>query len=329
MATSCDDINLDFTHTFLPAVYILVFIIGFTGNCWGLKTVFRNWKKVGNINLFLLNLGVADLLYVFSLPLLVTYYLEGSRWSFGYASCVVTRFCFNLNLYGSIGFLTCICVYRYLGIVYTMETLGRIKTRHSAGICALVWVLVLAQILPDAIMFDKSKPNSSESCFDTTGNESLRNYLPYSIGWSFTGFGIPLLIIIFCYGHVAVVLATRAKASARLLKQRCLKLVIILVLLFSVCFIPYHVLRNLNLATRILKMEGKCRPHFGSVYLAHQVSRGLASTNSAINPLIYLLGNDGFAERCRALRARARASFSRLTGVVVYRHAQEVESADV
>ncbi|KAL4655665.1 P2Y purinoceptor 1-like [Arapaima gigas] len=324
--THCE-INLDFTHTFLPTIYTLVFIIGFAGNCWGLRTVHQNWGKLGNINVFVLNLGVADLLYVFSLPFLVVYYMGRSRWTFGYALCIATRFCFNLNLYGSIGFLTCICVYRYLGIVYTMETMGRIKVRHSMAICVLVWALVLAQIVPDTY-FDKSAGNSTDSCYDTTGNEHLHTYLPYSIGWSITGFGIPLLIIMFCYGHVTVVLATKANVS-ELLKQRCLKLVIILVLLFSVCFIPYHVFRNLNLVTRIRKLEGKCQPRYADVYIAHQVSRGLASMNSAINPLVYLLGNDNFLQRCQQLHASARTTFSRLTGIVVYRKPLDAESADV
>jgi hypothetical protein len=45
---------------------------------------------------------------------------------------------------------------------------------------------------------------------------------------------------------VVVVLATNANVNA-LLKQRCLKLVIILTILFAICFIPYHVFRYLNL----------------------------------------------------------------------------------
>ncbi|XP_048877878.1 P2Y purinoceptor 1-like [Brienomyrus brachyistius] len=322
----CTEINLDFTHTFLPIVYILVFIIGIIGNFWGLYSVRKNWRKLGNINIFVLNLGVADLLYVFCLPFLVVYYYNKSIWIFGKTFCMVTRFCFNLNLYGSIGFLTCICIYRYLGIVHTMEVMGRIKTRHSMGISVLVWCSVLIQIIPD-MFFEKTPKNSSDSCYDTTADERIRDYLPYSIGWSITGFGVPLFVILWCYGHVAVVLATRANVDA-LLKQRCLKLVIILIILFSVCFIPYHVLRNLNLVTRIFKQDGTCHETYKDIYVAHQVSRGLASMNSAINSLIYLLGNDDFLLRFHGFSTRARMSLSRMAGVVIYKKPQESDSID-
>ncbi|XP_036387729.1 P2Y purinoceptor 1-like [Megalops cyprinoides] len=322
---TCAKIDLDFTHTFLPTVYVLVFVIGLLANCCGLKSVLTSWKKLGNINIFILNLGVADLLYVFTLPFLVVYYAANSRWIFGRTFCKVTRFCFNLNLYCSIGFLTCISIYRYLGIVHPMKVMGRITRRHSVAISILVWLLVIIQILPD-MFFDKTPRNSSDACFDTTANDLIDLYLPYSIGWTFTGFGVPLIIIVGCYGHVAVVLASKANVNA-LLKQRCLKLVVMLIVLFSVCFIPYHVLRNLNLKTRILKRDGTCHASFDDIYLAYQVSRGLACMNSAINPLIYLVGNDDFLVRFHEISKRARMSVAQVTGVRKYRKPPDTDSS--
>ncbi|KAI4873422.1 hypothetical protein NFI96_003499 [Prochilodus magdalenae] len=322
--SSCPRIDLPFTHRFLPTIYILVFIIGATANVCGLKSVYSGWKKLGNINVFILNLGVADLLYVSTLPFLVSYYATSSTWVFGQTFCKITRFCFNLNLYGSIGFLTCISLYRYLGIVHTMKVMGKISTRMSVAISALVWTLVFVQIMPD-MYFDKSKPNSTESCFDTTTDQWIRDYLSYSLGWTFTGFVVPLVIILLCYGHIIVVLTTRDNVDS-LLKQRCLKLVIMLTVLFSICFIPYHVFRNLNLRTRILKMEGTCHKSFDDIYLAHQVSRGLVCMNSAINPLIYLVANDEFLMRLHGMSQRARLSIMQLTGVSIYRRPQEVDS---
>ncbi|XP_071758904.2 P2Y purinoceptor 1-like [Centroberyx gerrardi] len=322
--SSCERINLPFTHTFLPAVFVVVFVVGTFSNFWGLRSVCTGWTKIGNINIFMLNLGVADLLYLFTLPFLVAYYAQNSKWVFGQTFCKVTRFCFNLNLYGSIGFLTCISIYRYLGIVHPMRVMGKITSGHSVAISALVWLLVLIQILPD-MFFDKSHPNSSHACFDTTSDELIRSYLPYSIGWTITGFAIPLLIILVCYGHVIVVLATKANVNP-LLKQRCLKLVVILVLLFSICFIPYHVFRNLNLKTRILKQDGTCHASFDDIYIAHQIGRGLACLNSAINPLIYLVGNDDFLMRFHHFSKRARMSVAGWTGAVLYRKPTEADA---
>ncbi|XP_063072429.1 P2Y purinoceptor 1 [Engraulis encrasicolus] len=313
----CERIDLDFTHVFLPTVYVLVCVIGFFANVFGLKSMCRRWRTLGDIKYFILNLGIADLLYVSTLPFLISYYAADSTWQFGTVFCKVTRFCFNLNLYGSIGFLTCICVYRYIGIVYPMKIKTIVNTRLSVTISAIVWTLVVMQILPD-MFFEKSPPNSSLACFDSTGNNFIKDYLPYSIGWTVAGFLIPLLVIIVCYGHVAYVLMTKANINT-LLKQRSLKLILFLTVLFSVCFLPYHILRNLNLSTRILKMEGTCHPIFDDIYIAYQVSRGLACLNSAINPIIYLVGNDEFLMRLHSLSKRTRRSLAQITGVVAYR----------
>ncbi|XP_053171063.1 P2Y purinoceptor 1-like [Scomber japonicus] len=322
---NCSSINLSFTHSFLPPVFITVFVVGMVSNIWGLRSVYTSWKNIGNINIFMLNLGVADLLYLFTLPFLVYYYSGNSHWQFGQPFCKVTRFCFNLNLYGSIGFLTCISIYRYLGIVHPMKVMGKITSCHSLAISALVWIVVIIQILPDMFFEKNDLKYKPYSCFDTTSDDRIREYLPYSIAWTVIGFAVPLVIILLCYGHVVVVLATKANINP-LLKQRCLKLVVILVILFSICFIPYHVFRNVNMKTRISKLDGVCHPSFRNIYIAHQVGRCLACLNSAINPLIYIVGNDEFLMRLHHLSKRARMSVVVLTGAVLYRKTVDLDS---
>ncbi|XP_034058461.1 P2Y purinoceptor 1-like [Gymnodraco acuticeps] len=321
--SSCTRVSFDFTHTFLPPVYILVFIVGLLANGWGLKSLLQKWKKLGNINVFVFNLGLADVLYLFTVPLLMVYYFMGSKWIFGDVLCKITRFCFNLNLYGSIGFLTCISVYRYLAIVHPMRVMGRITVLHSVGISVLVWLLVSIQIVPD-MFFSKTFGNKPGKCYDTTGKFYVEDYLKYSLGWTLTGFCIPFLIALGCYGHVIVVLC-RTNTTDKVLKQRCLKLLFILILLYSVCYIPYHVLKNLNLWSRVLSKQRKCRKWFDGVYIAHQISRGLVCLNSALNPLVYLHGEENIPAQLGQLLLRARETFSRLSNSNSVRVAQTAD----
>uniref|UniRef100_A0A3Q3WXQ4 G-protein coupled receptors family 1 profile domain-containing protein n=1 Tax=Mola mola TaxID=94237 RepID=A0A3Q3WXQ4_MOLML len=279
----------NFTGRFLPPIYISIFIIGLAANGWGLKSLRHNWKKLGNINVFVLNLGITDILYLLTLPFLVAYYFMESKWIFGEAFCKMTRFCFNLNLYGSIGFLTCISVYRYLAIVHPMRVMGRITVTHSVAISLMVWLLVSVQSLPD-MFYSKTSMNTTEKCYDTTHELYVEDYLKYSLGWTFVGFCIPFLITLGCYSHVIVVLC-RTNTTDQMLKQRCLRLLIVLILLFSVCYIPYHVLKNLNLWSRVLSKHRICNEWSNGVYIARQISRGLVCLNSALNPLVYLQGN--------------------------------------
>ncbi len=302
--TFCLPVNFAFEHKFQPPVYILVFIVGLVANGWGLKSLLHNWNKLGNVNLFILNLGLTDILYLLTFPFLVAYYFMESKWIFGDAFCKITRFCFNLNLYGSIGFLTCISVYRYLAIVHPMKVMGRITATHSVSISVLVWLLVSVQSLPD-VFYHKALENDPEKCFDTTNETFVEDYLKYSLGWALTGFCIPLLITLSCYGHVIVVLC-RTNTIDKVLKQRSLKLLFVLMLLFSICYIPYHVLKNLNLYSRVLSKQNICHDWGNGVYIAHRISRGLVCLNSALNPLVYLHGGEDTPGPLRKLLQRAR-----------------------
>nr|XP_015822436.2 P2Y purinoceptor 1 [Nothobranchius furzeri] len=291
-----------FEHRVLPSLYIFVFIVGLLANGWGLKSLLYNWKKLGNINIFVLNLGLADILYLLTLPLLMVYYFKGSKWIFGDVLCKITRFCFNLNLYCSIGFLTCISVYRYLSIVYPLRVKGRLTTTHSVVITVTVWMLVGVQSLPD-MFFPKTSTNVSEQCFDTTTLSYIDRYLKYSVSWTFTGFCIPFVTTLGCYGHMAYVLC-HTNTIDNILKQKCLKLFFISMLLFSVCYTPYHVFKNLSLYSRVLRSRNMCTNWDNLVFSARQASRGLVSFNSALNPLVYLHVNEDIGAQLRKLLQR-------------------------
>ncbi|XP_039894085.1 P2Y purinoceptor 1-like isoform X3 [Simochromis diagramma] len=305
----------NYEHVTLPAVYTFVFIIGLGANGWAVKSLLQKWKILGHINVFLLNLGVANFLFLPTLPFLSAYYFMRNKWIFGDAFCKITRFCFNLNLYGSIGFLTCISVYRYLAIVHPMRVMGKITVTLSVVISVLVWLLVSVQSLPD-MFYPKTSANNThtnrtEKCHHTTSTEYVENYLKYSVGWTLTGFVMPLLILLGCYGHVTLVFC-RKNTINKVVKQRSLRLLFILILLFSVCYIPYHIFKNLSLYSRVLFSTNKKYPSWDKrVFCAHQISRGLVCLNSVLNPLVYLHVMDILAQLQQLLQ-RFRQTFTRL-----------------
>ncbi|XP_020773595.2 P2Y purinoceptor 1-like [Boleophthalmus pectinirostris] len=305
--------DITFADRFLPPVYILVFIIGLSANIWGLKFLLQNWKKFGHINIFVFNLGLADILYLLTLPFLVDYHFRERKWIFGDTFCKITRFCFNINLYGSIGFLTCISVYRYFSIVHPLKIMGKLSPSRSAVISVMVWLFVGVQTLPD-MFFTKTKGKKPGKCYDTTSSDFLEEYLKYSLGWTVTGFCLPFLVMVGCYTHVIVKLCGSSSTDTNhVLKRRSLRLLLVLILLFSVCYIPYHVLRNLNLCSRVLIKRKQCYSWFDPVYMAQQVGRGLASLNPALNPLVYLHVSDELSFGLRALHRHMSVFWSSQT----------------
>ncbi|XP_056363781.1 P2Y purinoceptor 1-like [Oenanthe melanoleuca] len=294
-----------FAQRFLPAVYLTVIPLGLLGNglgLWHLCTGRREGARQP-LSLLVANLGLADLLYVSTLPFLVSYYRHGRQWIFGQAWCRLTRSFFHLNLYASIGFLTCISIHRYLGIVHPLKARGGCQgAASSAWLSITVWVWVIAQIAPD-LAFNKTN-DAGTQCHDTTGQEHLGTYLPYTFTVTMTGFVIPFLIIIGCYCHVVFVLCRNDSVDSSL-RRRSIALVVLVMVLFSICFLPYHIFRNLNLVFR-WQPPRSCTQASKDVYISYQVTRGLASLNSALNPLLYVVTSKDWWSRVRTIHQSAR-----------------------
>ncbi|KAM9296536.1 P2Y purinoceptor 1-like [Gastrophryne carolinensis] len=306
VSSECD-VNKSFTFRYLSLVYIVVFIVGLLGNVYGLWNLCVNWKSWTALNVFVFNLGVADLLYVVTLPFFVSYYLNEGVWKFGYGFCRLARLLFHINMYASIGFLTCISIHRYLGIVHPMQMMGRFQNiRPSLYISALMWLLVVIQILPNLIFTNAEK--NATYCHDSTINDHVESYGSYTMVITITGFFLPFLIIVACYSRILAVL-TRNKRVDSNLKSRSVKLVFIILILFAVCFFPYYTLRNLNLLSRVWLRRGTCTQTLRNVYISYQVTRGLASMNSAIDPLLYLVTNENFVSKIQKMQQKGWLSF--------------------
>uniref|UniRef100_A0A3B3YPX9 G-protein coupled receptors family 1 profile domain-containing protein n=1 Tax=Poecilia mexicana TaxID=48701 RepID=A0A3B3YPX9_9TELE len=309
--TNCITRHKDlFENKVLPALYIFVFAVGLLLNVWGIKSLLHNWKKLRIINILVLNLGLADMLYLLTLPFLIVYYLKESKWIFGEPFCKVTRFCFKLNLYCSIGFLTSISVYRYLAIVHPMRIKGRLTSTHCVVSSVLVWIFVSAQSIPD-MFFPKHSENTTGQCYDTTDLKNVEKYLHYSLSWTFIGFFIPFVITVGCYGHLTLVVC-RSNTVKRNQKQQILKLMVLLLFLFSFCYAPYHVFKNLSLYSRVQFTRAICPTWNSEVFIAHQASRGLVSLNSALNPLVYLNVNKEMSDQLKQVFYQGSQSFRRL-----------------
>lgn len=84
----------DFKRILLPGVYILVFLLGLPLNATVILKIWRTRPNLSKSNIYMLNLAIADLLYVMSLPLLIYNYASHDYWPFGEFACKMVRFQF-------------------------------------------------------------------------------------------------------------------------------------------------------------------------------------------------------------------------------------------
>ncbi|XP_066505226.1 P2Y purinoceptor 4 [Hoplias malabaricus] len=296
----------EFKYILLPVSYSLVCVLGLVLNSvalWMFLTKMRPWNPS---TVYMFHLALSDTLYVLSLPTLIYYYANRSHWPFGVAICKIVRFLFYANLYCSILFLTCISVHRYLGICHPIRSLTLVKPRHAHVVCAMVWATVTACLVPNLIFVTTTQRDNDTLCHDTSSPDDFENYVTYSSVVMVLLFGLPFMVIMVCYYLMARALcqprqglsAGQGRSSSR---RKSIKLIIIVLTVFAICFVPFHITRTLYYTYRVL--EADCW-FLNIINFMYKITRPLASVNSCLDPILYFLAGDHY--RARLLRAFTR-----------------------
>ncbi|NP_001106298.1 purinergic receptor P2Y, G-protein coupled, 11 S homeolog [Xenopus laevis] len=281
---TCNNSFADVQTKFLAPMYGVEFVVSMIGNSLAIWLLGPGGSKNPHAGIiFSLNLAVSDLFYSLSLPLLVAYYIMNKNWVFGSAICKVERFIFNCNLYGSIFFITCISANRCLGIVFPFYTRGRVKSKHAKLVSVGIWVLV-ASISAPVFFFSKLQgEHNNTECIGTAVHTELPSYFPYSLFLAGFGCALPFLITFLSYIGIAKAVWKSHGLEPRE-KRKVVTLVCVVVLLYTISFVPYHILRNLNLRNRMAPSDCKWSL---KIHSAFQVAKALVSLNPCIHPLLY------------------------------------------
>ncbi|TNN80319.1 P2Y purinoceptor 3 [Liparis tanakae] len=287
----------------LPVSYSLVFLLGLGLNGALLWCVCCRTRRWSSTVVYMTNLAVADLLYVLALPPLIISSAMGELWPFGNILCKSVRFLFFVNLHCSMMFLTCVSVHRFLGVCFPIAAV-RLRTKKRALFASgAVWVLATAEILPTLVFAHTGEINNMTVCFEMTNPGNFKVYFPYGLFLAIVGFLIPFIVVITCYCSTMRALCCRAAdrvPNPRTARMRTTSICMLLVvcLMFVVCFVPYHIARTAYLFVRVY-LPADC--HLLNVALiSFKAWKPVVSFNCCANPLLHFLG---CGRRRRKLRA--------------------------
>ncbi|KAG8517008.1 2-oxoglutarate receptor 1 [Galemys pyrenaicus] len=301
---NCTDEKLPLRRRYLPVIYSVIFLVGFPGNAMAISTYMFKMRPWKSSTVIMLNLACTDLLYLTSLPFLIHYYASGENWIFGDFMCKFIRFGFHFNLYGSILFLTCFSIFRYCVIIHPMSCFSVHKVRWAVVACVVVWLVCLVAVIPMTFLITSTTRTNSNSCLDLSSSDDLTTLKWYNLILTTTVFCLPLAIVTLCYTMIIYTL-TQGPQTHGGLKQKARRLAIVLLLVFYVCFLPFHVLRVVRIESRLLSVSCSMENQIHEAYI---ISRPLAALNTFGNLLLYVVAGDNFQKAvCSVVRCRASA----------------------
>ncbi|XP_005393097.1 PREDICTED: succinate receptor 1 [Chinchilla lanigera] len=294
---------------YLPIFYGIEFIVGILGNTtvvFGYLFCLKNWNSS---NIYLFNLSISDLAFLCTLPMLMRSYAK-HNWIYGDVLCIINRYVLHANLYTSILFLTFISIDRYMLMKYPFREHFLQKKEFAILISLAIWVLVTLELLPMLPLLNTITTELGTDCLDYASSGDPGYNLIYSMCLTLLGFLIPLSVMCFFYYKIAVFLKQRSRQLTTALPlEKPLLLVIMAVVIFSVLFTPYHVMRNVRIASRLDNWKkNECTEVI--VKFLYTVTRPVAFLNSAINCVFYFLMGDHFREM---LLSKLRHYFKSLT----------------
>uniref|UniRef100_W5LS00 Oxoglutarate receptor 1 n=1 Tax=Astyanax mexicanus TaxID=7994 RepID=W5LS00_ASTMX len=290
-SADCYTIDLYIKHHYLPIMYGVIFLVGVVGNLLAFTVYLVKLRPWKSSSIIMVNLVVADLLYTLSLPFLVQFYAT-MNWTLGEFMCRFLRFCFYFNLYGSILFLTCHSIFRYIAVVHPLKAAQIQRKRWGITVCLAVWAISLVEIGPMLSMITTKKKGNTTVCLDFASNDP--NVI-WWYGWILTvlGYLVPLVVVCFCYNRIGNTLgiSLSAKRPSRLRTQ---KLTVMILVVFIVCFLPYHILRVMRVHS--LRSNTTSCLYRRGVNAAYTLSRPLAGLNIVFNLALYTLSGDKFQQ---------------------------------
>ncbi|XP_062983510.1 2-oxoglutarate receptor 1-like [Elgaria multicarinata webbii] len=289
---NCTNEDASFQNIYTSLIYIVLFVVCFPGNIIVISIYtfkMRPWKSS---TIIMLNLAITDLLYVSCFPFLIHYSINGENWIFGRFMCKFIRFNFYFNTYSSILFLTCFSLFRFFVVVYPMTSFSIQKRQWAIAACIAVWVISLLAVSP-MIYLVTTKPISDRLiCMDLTNTEDLNSARWFNWLLTIFAFVLPLGTVTLCYAVIIYTLA-RGPHTGTAHKQKARTLAIVLLTVFYVCFLPFHIFRGIRIELQLHPVHCDVMLQVRDIFT---VTKSLAALNTFGNLILYVVLGDNFQQ---------------------------------
>ncbi|KAL9822333.1 proteinase-activated receptor 1 [Geothlypis trichas] len=269
---------------FVPSVYTVVLVLSLPLNITAILVFLKKMKIEKPAVIYMLNLALADVLFVSVLPFKIVYHFSGNDWVFGPQMCRFITAAFFCNMYCSIMLMTSISVDRFLAVVYPMQSLGWRTLPRASLVCFIIWLVAITGVIPFLLREQTMEiPRLNiTTCHDVLRESELHGYYVHFFSiFSSVFFLVPFIISTVCYVCIIRCLSSSTIVAKQNKKTRALLLCVAVFSVFVICFGPTNVLLLIHYI------------HFSYdnsleyLYFAYLLCVSVSSISCCIDPFIY------------------------------------------
>ncbi|XP_053368138.1 pyroglutamylated RF-amide peptide receptor [Clarias gariepinus] len=306
-------------------MYMLIFVLALVGNSLVVCVVVRKGSSQSATSIFICSLAISDLLITFfCIPFTLLQNIS-AQWLGGVFVCKTVPFVQTTAIVTGILTMTCIAVERYQGIVHPLKMKRQYTPQRAYRMLGLVWLISVMVGSPMLfvqqleVKYDFLYENHHVCCQELWSSDLQRK--TYTTFIMVALFVLPLAAMLFLYTRISIELWIRKRVGdASVLhtishtqinkicrkKKRAVKMMITIVLLFTICWAPFH---TVHMLFEYNNLEQKSDEVTLNMLVA--VVQAIGFSNSFNNPIVYAFMNESFKKSC----VSAVSSFLRKTRV--------------
>lgn len=271
-------------------IYCIVILFGFLENVVIVFVMIKNRHYRVPTNIFILALAISDIMLCsFNLPFQLHYQLT-NQWAFGDALCRVIMPTYGVPVFVSSMTILMIAVDRYILIVHPFRERMSCRT----AVCLVISIALFTTLLAIPIIMQMEYrviDLPALRIYRTYCAEmwtSLRLRHIYTVLTILIQFFVPLIATSFLYIRISNVLSRRPiKKNEKRNKHKTNKILIAIVLFFSICWLPW------NLFALMLEFHPNLIPG-QHIKLFDLLLKIFAMGSACINPFMYGWLNGNF-----------------------------------
>ncbi|XP_010901015.1 tachykinin receptor 1a [Esox lucius] len=274
--------------------YSCMVTVSLVGNIVVIWIIMAHKRMRTVTNYFLLNLAFAEASMSAFNTVINFVYSVHNEWYFGLMYCRFHNFFPVAAVFASIYSMTAIAVDRYMAIIHPLQQ--RMSSTETKVIVGVIWVLALLLAFPQYYYSVTEELPGRIICHIEWPEYTGCDYkIMYYVCVTVLIYFLPLLVMGCAYLVVGLTLwasnipgdsSDRYKEQLTA-KRKVVKMMIVVVCTFAVCWLPYHVYFLLHLFQPLLFET----PAIQQIYLAIM---WLAMSSTMYNPIIYCCLNDRF-----------------------------------
>ncbi|XP_007507513.1 cysteinyl leukotriene receptor 1 [Monodelphis domestica] len=307
---SCLSTIDDFRNQVYSTVYSMISVIGFFGNGFVLYVLIRTSHEKSAFQVYMVNLAVADLLCVCTLPFRVVYYVHRGNWFLGDFLCRLSTYALYVNLYCSIFFMTAMSFFRCVAIVFPVQNINLVTQKKARVVSAAIWIFVILISSPFFLMNKTYQDSHNHTkCFEPPQDpKSKKTVMALHYVALLLGFIIPFVTIIVCYTMIILTLLKNSMKKNLSSRKKAVGMIIVVTAAFLISFMPYHIQRTIHL--HFLNNKSKTCEAILAMQKSVVITLSLAASNCCFDPLLYFFSGGNFRQRLSTFRKHSLSSMT-------------------